>query len=130
MAPAFPKTFDLLQPVLSRRSAIRLGVGGLAGGSFFNLLGMSQAARAAGGKKPSSCILIWMDGGPTHFETFDPKPDAPVEIRGEFRPISDQCAWHSDLRALAERWPQWLISTRSYARSVTIRATMVRAITT
>jgi hypothetical protein len=31
--------------------------------------------------------LIWMDGGPTHFETFDPKPDAPAEIRGEFRPI-------------------------------------------
>ena len=28
-----------------------------------------------------------MDGGPTHFETFDPKPEAPVEIRGEFQPI-------------------------------------------
>ena len=31
-----------------------------------------------------SCILIWLDGGPTHFETFDPKPEAPAEIRGEF----------------------------------------------
>jgi hypothetical protein len=31
-----------------------------------------------------SCILIWMDGGPTHYETFDPKPNAPVEIRGQF----------------------------------------------
>ncbi len=61
MAPAIPKTLDLLRPVLDRRSAIRLGVGGLAGGSFFNLLGMQQAARAASGKKPSSCILIWMD---------------------------------------------------------------------
>jgi hypothetical protein len=29
-----------------------------------------------------------MDGGPTHFETFDPKPEAPVEIRGEFQPIN------------------------------------------
>lgn len=29
-----------------------------------------------------------MDGGPTHFETFDPKPDAPMEIRGEFEPIA------------------------------------------
>jgi hypothetical protein len=38
--------------------------------------------------KAKSCILIWMDGGPTHFETFDPKPDAPAEIRGEFEPIS------------------------------------------
>jgi hypothetical protein len=40
------------------------------------------------GKKPASCILIWMDGGPTHFETFDPKPEAPVEIRGEFQPMN------------------------------------------
>jgi hypothetical protein len=35
----------------------------------------------------TSCILIWLDGGPSHFETFDPKPEAPVEIRGEFRTI-------------------------------------------
>src|SRR5262249_55935388 len=32
-----------------------------------------------------SCILIWMDGGPTHYETFDPKPDASSEYRGEFK---------------------------------------------
>jgi hypothetical protein len=32
--------------------------------------------------------MIWLDGGPSHFETFDPKPDAPVEIRGEFDPIA------------------------------------------
>ena len=40
------------------------------------------------GPRPSSCILIWMDGGPSHYETFDPKPDAPKEIRGEFSPIA------------------------------------------
>ncbi|MBT5928047.1 MAG: DUF1501 domain-containing protein [Verrucomicrobia bacterium] len=37
--------------------------------------------------KAKSCILIWLDGGPSHLETFDLKPDAPVEIRGEFKPI-------------------------------------------
>src|SRR5205085_11190226 len=37
--------------------------------------------------KAKSCILIWMDGGPSHFETFDPKPDAPAEIRGDFSAI-------------------------------------------
>jgi hypothetical protein len=31
---------------------------------------------------------VWLDGGPTHYETFDPKPDAPQEIRGEFSPIA------------------------------------------
>ena len=35
-------------------------------------------------QKQKSMILLWMDGGPTHFETFDPKPDAPAEFRGEF----------------------------------------------
>src|SRR5262249_28266653 len=34
-----------------------------------------------------SCIVIWLDGGPTHYETFDPKPAAPAEIRGAFETI-------------------------------------------
>lgn len=72
-----------------RRHWLQLGVAGLAGGSFANLLQLREtcAASLPANKKPSSCILIWMDGGPTHFETFDPKPEAPVEIRGEFQPI-------------------------------------------
>ncbi|MFM8173570.1 MAG: DUF1501 domain-containing protein [Pirellulaceae bacterium] len=77
---------------MRRRDLLKLGVGGLAGGSFTELLRMRQLCASEGqldtSRKPSSCILIWMDGGPTHFETFDPKPDAPAEIRGEFRPIS------------------------------------------
>lgn len=35
-----------------------------------------------------SCILIWLDGGPSHLETFDPKPEAPREVRGPFGTIS------------------------------------------
>jgi len=34
-----------------------------------------------------SCILIWLDGGPSHLETFDPKPSAPLEVRGPFQSI-------------------------------------------
>ena len=34
-----------------------------------------------------NCIFLWLQGGPPQHETFDPKPDAPAEIRGEFRPI-------------------------------------------
>ena len=37
--------------------------------------------------KKVNCILVWMDGGPSHYETFDPKPDAPSEIRGDFKAI-------------------------------------------
>lgn len=78
------------------KGGMQLGIGGLAGGSFLELFQLTrQAAAAEAGasgtgvvKKPSNCILIWMDGGPSHFETFDPKPDAPAEIRGEFSAIS------------------------------------------
>ncbi|MFN9973986.1 MAG: DUF1501 domain-containing protein, partial [Phycisphaerae bacterium] len=35
-----------------------------------------------------SCILIFYYGGPSHLDTYDLKPEAPVDIRGEFRPIS------------------------------------------
>ncbi|QDU94614.1 DUF1501 domain-containing protein [Lignipirellula cremea] len=71
----------------TRRDCLKLGLGSLLGGG---LTGALQAvAQGAGSSQPQakSCILVWLDGGPTHYETFDPKPDAPVEIRGEFQPI-------------------------------------------
>jgi hypothetical protein len=78
---------------MHRRSYLQLGLAGLAGGSFLDLLALRRATAdqpdsGSPKKPPCNCILIWMDGGPTHFETFDPKPEAPAEIRGEFRPIS------------------------------------------
>ena len=45
------------------------------------------AAQAPEGKRPKACILLWMAGGPSHIDTFDPKPDAAVNVRGEFKPI-------------------------------------------
>ncbi|XZE18358.1 DUF1501 domain-containing protein [Pirellulaceae bacterium SH449] len=78
---------------MQRRTYLKLGLAGLAGGSFTELMALRAANGAFGDStnkpitKPCSCILIWMDGGPTHFETFDPKPEAPAEIRGDFRPI-------------------------------------------
>ncbi|HTM54982.1 MAG TPA: DUF1501 domain-containing protein [Pirellulales bacterium] len=75
---------------VTRRDCLKLGLAVAAGGSFVDLLrlrALAAGSGAAGSKRPANCILIWMDGGPTHFETFDPKPDAPAEIRGEFTPI-------------------------------------------
>src|SRR5947209_4152965 len=70
---------------LSRRDVLRVGLLALGGLSLSDLL----AARAAAGQAdlPTSVILFWMWGGPSQFETFDPKPDAPSEYRGPFRPI-------------------------------------------
>ena len=74
---------------VSRRDFLR--VGGLAAlglglGDFFHL----QRAFAGNNTltaKAKSCILIWLDGGPSHLETFDPKPDAPQEVRGPLKTI-------------------------------------------
>jgi hypothetical protein len=61
-------------------------LGALLGGGFVDALRI-RASAAEPSKSKTSCILIWLDGGPSHFETFDPKPEAPAEIRGEFEPI-------------------------------------------
>lgn len=57
-----------------------------AGATLSGWLGR-VAGRAPEGKRPKSCILLWMAGGPSHIDTFDPKPDAKADIRGEFKPI-------------------------------------------
>lgn len=71
---------------LRRRDCLMLGLGSLLGGGFVDAL-RSCAVAGEPTPRPTSCILVWLDGGPSHFETFDPKPDAPAEIRGEFQPI-------------------------------------------
>src|SRR5947209_7978367 len=75
---------------MSRRDCLQLGLGVLLGGGLVHALRLRALAAPASGAAPParSCILIWMDGGPTHYETFDPKPSAPKEIRGEFTPIA------------------------------------------
>lgn len=74
----------------TRRNSLQLGLGALLGSGFVDSLqarGETQRSDRVPAGKAKSCILIWMDGGPTHFETFDPKPDAPLEYRGEFSAI-------------------------------------------
>ena len=68
---------------LSRRNFVQAGLGGLGLAQLLR----ARTASAAEPKPATRCIFIWMDGGPSHHETFDPKPNAPVEIRGEFDTI-------------------------------------------
>lgn len=71
----------------SRRSFLKAGVLGSTGLCLADLLRHEvRAGTASTGRKPSA-IILWMRGGPSHFETWDPKPDAPVEYRGEFGSI-------------------------------------------
>ena len=64
-----------------------LTIGGLAMGGI-TLSQLLQAEAAAGTKRHKSVIMIFLSGGPPHQDMFDLKMDAPVEIRGEFQPIS------------------------------------------
>src|SRR6266566_7547227 len=72
---------------LNRRDFLKVGGLTMLGLTLGDLLQL-RAEAAAGGARPVNCILIWLDGGPSHYETFDPKPDAPSEVRGEFKAIS------------------------------------------
>jgi hypothetical protein len=81
-----------------RRDFLRVGVLSLLGLSLSKYFALADAAKKkpAGPQEPmshtngtaDSAILIWLAGGPSHIDTFDPKPDAPLEIRGNFNAIN------------------------------------------
>ncbi|NND96014.1 MAG: DUF1501 domain-containing protein [Pirellulaceae bacterium] len=80
---------------VTRRDCMRLGLSGLIAGGLSGSLRAralaSEPSSPLGDKRQAdACILIWQDGGPSHYETFDPKPEAPVEIRGSYSPIATQ----------------------------------------
>jgi Protein of unknown function (DUF1501) len=72
---------------VSRRSFLQLGVAGMAGVSLPELLHAKDASAKQGIQRNTSVILIWLDGGPSHMDLYDLKPDAPGEYRGIWRPI-------------------------------------------
>lgn len=80
----------LHDPVLARISRRHLlHLGGLSALGL-TLPGYLRLRRASASQRQPAkrCVLVWLDGGPSHLETFDPKPDAPVEVRGPLESIS------------------------------------------
>jgi hypothetical protein len=70
---------------MHRREMLRFGLAGLAGLTWPAILRL----RAESGVRPANTALlvVWLHGGASHLETYDPKPDAPDEYRGPYRPI-------------------------------------------
>src|SRR5213080_3161174 len=75
---------DIAARLLLRRRFLQLAGGSL--GLHLGGLWKAQAARPRPGAI-RSCILLFYYGGPSHLDTLDPKPDAPAEVRGEYRTI-------------------------------------------
>ena len=71
----------------TRRGFLQSGSLGLVGLSLPRLL-QARAVAPTGAPKAKSCILFFLEGGPAHQDTWDMKPEAPAEYRGEFKPIS------------------------------------------
>src|SRR5262245_14478877 len=84
-----PPGADLIR-VGSRRWFLQTGIGGLAGLSLPDLLRCRAGGRAADGASRKAVILIWLSGGPSQLDTWDPKPDATSEVRGPFGSIATQ----------------------------------------
>jgi hypothetical protein len=75
----------MLDLTTDRRGFLRVGALALGGLTLPNLLRLRAAGQAPGSRR--SVILLWLAGGPSHIDMYDLKPDAPAEVRGEFKPI-------------------------------------------
>jgi uncharacterized protein (DUF1501 family) len=82
-----PPASDVIR-VGSRRWFLQTGLAGLAGLSLPDLLRYRAQGAASRAADRKAVILIWLSGGPSHIDTWDPKPDAPREVRGPFESIA------------------------------------------
>ena len=114
----------------SRRALLKAGVLGAFGLGLDDLLRARSFAKVrqdghydteatlGGSPRATRCILVWLSGGPSHLDTWDPKPEAASDIRGEFNPIETSVP---GLR-IGEVLPE--------LAGVMDRATLIRSITT
>jgi hypothetical protein len=72
---------------MSRRSFLQLGVAGMASATLGDVLRARAESPNPSGRKNTAVILLWLDGGPSHLDLYDLKPEAPAEYRGFWKPI-------------------------------------------
>jgi hypothetical protein len=75
---------------INRRELLQVGYSGLLGLGLSSLAAArpTEGGRAAPPRKPKSVIIVFLTGAPSHLDMFDPKPDAPPEVRGDFKPVA------------------------------------------
>jgi hypothetical protein len=72
---------------LSRRDFLKVGALGVGGLTLADLLRLRASGSTRAASRGKAVIMVYLNGGPSHIDLYDLKPDAPVEYRGEFRPI-------------------------------------------
>ena len=113
---------------LDRRDFLRVGAAGVVG-SALPLGHQAAVANSTGTGKAKSVLLVLLSGGPSQLDMFDPKPDAPAEVRGEFSPINTVLPGVSlceHLPRLAQQLSHWsLVRTLSHIEHNHLLATHV-----
>ena len=104
----------MLKPLygLDRRGLLRVAAAGVVGASLPRLSGATEPMRAKpiGFGKAKSVLIVMLSGGPSQLDMWDPKPDAPTEVRGEFTPIGTTipgvtvCEHLPKLATQTDRW--------------------------
>src|SRR6266550_4089610 len=95
---------------LSRRSFLKAGSLAVGGFALADLLKLKAQGAVAANRSGKSVIMICLGGGPSHLDTYDMKPDAPAEFRGEFRPIHsnvpgmDMCEVFTEQAKIADKF--------------------------
>ncbi len=107
---------------LTRRELLRVGGLGIAGLTLADWFRSREVRANPGATAPRdvSCIFLWLDGGPSHLETFDPKPDAPDTIRGPYGalPTSVPGVHFSELLPMLARHMDKCALIRSMAHTI------------
>jgi uncharacterized protein (DUF1501 family) len=83
-----PTTHTTCPGPLHRREFLRLGLAGLGMLTWPELLRHRAAAGPDRPRQDTALLVVWLHGGASHLETYDPKPDAPAEYRGPYAPIA------------------------------------------
>jgi hypothetical protein len=110
-----PTIASFAHPVLTRRAALQAGAVGLLGLGTGELAALRGAATIETSQKPPTAgavIYIFLSGGLAQHDSFDPKPDAPQDVRGEFKPIATRTPGVricEHLPLLAQRSDSWAL---------------------
>ncbi|MEX0675589.1 MAG: DUF1501 domain-containing protein [Pirellulales bacterium] len=87
--PTVP-ALDIAPRPLGRREFLRCGLAGLSSLTLPGLLKLRAAAGEVPAREQTALVVVWLHGGASHLETYDPKPEATDEVRGPYRPIASQ----------------------------------------